>query len=349
MLAQRAGDGTFFSPYSNDASGAVSGFFGDAFKVVPQSPAGMFVRLRAGVGFFANNTDVPTNIGGVANLNDQDPYKPLALQEIQTIAVPAADPTNPRIDIVEVTYDRRVQDPSSRDIFTASAPFQFVAASVNKILAWIGDGRVSIDPPPYGVGLAKINYKVGVPAALPAAPAVTAGYTKIAEVRVGATVTSLDETVIKDLRRVIAPYGQHRVSVHAQIPNAAAAATLYALNAPPGTVVALQNAGVGTLGAVLYVVLGALPKDVSVQAYAYETLLPANNFSQVRCTPPTIGALSSVDATAINTAAPNLAPTGAKVAEGQPAIKINFDVKDKTGGAAAATDPFVCFEVTFRQ
>ncbi len=115
---------------------APAGFIHDGYIVRPVSPVAMQVIVRAGLGWYPNATDVPSGIGSPISVGVDDPhsYKPLTLTADQVLNVPAADPTNPRIDIIEVTYDRRLENSSSRDVFSTTA-LAFIPGAVFKTLA----------------------------------------------------------------------------------------------------------------------------------------------------------------------------------------------------------------------
>ena len=254
---------------ANPTLTAGEGFLGDSFRVGPESPASMNIVVRAGYGFQNNNSDVPVAISSITGLDDRSSYKPLVLNAAQTIAVPAADPTNPRIDIVEVAYDRYVTDSLSRDVLDTGTG-QFVATLVNKTLAFLQDGRTSVN------GAAKINYKTGTPAGSPAAPSTTAGYIKIAEVRVDALATSIAENKIKDLRKVLSEGGRgHRVSglISLAMTGSPPTVTIWHLIAPPGFNIAILPgyAGAGnTRYAKVYIVGGNI-SQASCRAVATVT------------------------------------------------------------------------------
>lgn len=260
-----------FAKRSTDASLsnlAVAGFLGDSFLVTASAPADMNVNVRAGYGFQDDLADVAADINGALNLNDFSGYKPLFLGQTQSIAVPAADPTNPRIDIVEVTFDRRVTDNGSRDVLDTGTG-EFVATLVDKTLAWIQDGRVSIDP----ATAMSINYKKGTPAGAPVAPSTTSGYVKIAEVRVDAAATTIAANKINDTRPLLFPCGgAGRVSgrISLAMTGSPPVVSIDYLNAPPGVSVAIipAYAGAGnTRYATVYVVGGDMQK-VSARAAA---------------------------------------------------------------------------------
>ena len=233
-----------------------SGFIGDAFQVYASSPADLNVNVRAGVGFFDNAGDSPVDIDGVtdSHVDDRSSYKPLVLDNPVTFAV-TPDGANPRIDIIEVLYDRRLGDSESRDIFTAVAPFEYVATLVNKTLDWIQDGRTSIN------GAAKVNYKTGVAAGVPAAPATTAGYTKIAEVYVAAAAPSV--STLRDTRKILSPYGRAFMDLQLTVPAAVGACTINTLAATPGVRVHSVHLLVGVFQ--VFILAGGVATNVAVQ------------------------------------------------------------------------------------
>ena len=176
---------------------ARSTFVGSAF--FPYSDAtGMTVTLLGGWGWIYDPTATASNIGGISQINDAGDVYPIYLSTTQNLAVPAADAANPRIDIIEVKLDRRFENPLTRDVFDPALEV-FNPTLLNKTLTYDVLGRTSIN------GTSAINYKTGTPAGVPAAPAVTAGYIKIAEVYVGAAVTVIRQIDIADYRRLCAP------------------------------------------------------------------------------------------------------------------------------------------------
>lgn len=176
-----------------------AGFLGDGFQVKATSPATLSVLVSAGYGLFNDNTTTSA-IGGVTGVNDQSVLKPLSLTVNETINVPAADPVNPRIDIVEVIIDRRLADPTSRDVLDVGTG-QFVAGLVNKTLTYNQNGRSTVN------GIGSINYKTGTPAGVPVAPATSVGYAKISEIRIDALAATVAANRIQDLRRMLFPGG----------------------------------------------------------------------------------------------------------------------------------------------
>lgn len=229
----------------------VSSFFGDGFKVRANGVAGQVI-LSTGLGFqnkpsgtVANGDAAIINaIGGVLGLNDIHPFKPLILPDLgagvgATITgIPVGDPVNPRIDIVEVLCDRRRIDASSRDTFNTVTKV-FDPSNVLKTLTWVP----TVGVPSAGASSAGIGYKTGVPAGVPATPATTAGYLKIAEIFVPALAATIVDfggvgslAGIRDTRFFLSPNGIANVSCKVAL-SVGPVATVSDVIAPPGVVV----------------------------------------------------------------------------------------------------------------
>jgi len=296
-----------------------SGFIGDAFQVYADSPASLTVFVRPGIGFISDVSDVPVDIGGIVGLDDREQYKPLVLSEAQSFAI-TPDGADPRIDIVEVTYDRRAENPLSRDIFTATSPYNFVATAVNKTLAWIQNGRTSID------GSSKINYKTGTPAPVPVAPSVTAGYTKIGEVYVPAAAASV--ATLRDTRKIVSPYGRAFARLALSIPDTAIAPTISHFQATPGVRVFVKNFLAGAF--TVYILPGGTPTNVTASGMAQSTASALT----IHANAPNIGTLSGGEITLLGT---TTAPTFSNGFTGADRIAFNCSF-----GAALVT-PATCY------
>lgn len=248
------------------ASLPTQGFLGSGFKVRPTAPIGLSVELAAGQGFQANTTDVPASIGGVTSVDDLSRYKPLVVLSNVDINVPAPDPTFARIDIVEVIFNRRLADPTSRDILNPSSG-AFESESVNKTLAWNMEESVGSVTAP-NVSTTALGYKAGNPSATPTVPPTTAGYIKIAEIVVAAGVAQINAEDIKDLRNLLAPFNMRYVVAQADLGTIA----LNKLIAPPGVLVAANNSGgLRRLYVVAGDVTGLTPVVVGSPAGAFAT------------------------------------------------------------------------------
>lgn len=224
----RAGQG------ASDAALQQAAFFeSDGFKVRPASPAAMSVQVTAGLGMHWLPGSTASSIGSVIDLDDLEGASPLLLTAAKTIAVPTADATHPRLDIVEVKASRALADSESRDFLDVGTE-TLVPALVTKTLGFSLDAVV-----PSINGSAAINYKTGTPDAAPVEPSVSAGYVKIGVVRVEAGATSVVGTKIIDARLPARPI---RVTVHAFINTSTwAFSATPTIVAPPGVVVGVQT------------------------------------------------------------------------------------------------------------
>lgn len=248
---------------ANDACTPKSGFVGCGFKVRPQFPIGMAVKVGAGLGFLYNASDVPSSIDGVAGLADLSAYKPVLLVSEAVLSVPAAPtPGTNRIDIVEVKYDRRRDNPTSRAVLNVGTGV-FSPGSVLKNLATSLDGRIGTVYAP-AQSAAGLSYKVGVAGATPSEPPVTSGYTKIATILVAGGVTTIDEDAIIDWRRMLYPGGSTRCGLRLkQDTGGAPAGILSELSAPPGVRVAVVGAPASFAQFSAYIFAGGFPELVA--------------------------------------------------------------------------------------
>lgn len=292
----------------------VNGFIGDAFRVVERSPADLSINVTAGVGFKHDASDTPTAIGGVPNVDDLGRYKPIILLAGANIAIPAPDPTNPRIDIVEVNINRRLADPASRDVLNPTTGV-FDPTSVQKTLAWnIGTSIGTVATPANST--AALSLKTGVASATPSVPPTSPGYVKIAEILVGGGVTQIDQNVIQDLRNLLALAGMQRVAARAT--RAAGAVALNSLKAPPGVQVAHNDTG-GTNR--LYILGGNVGGATPIAVAARDTAATTTAI-------PSIVVVDAALQTALATAGDTDPPLEAAV--GQSVILIEMTVADDT-------------------
>ena len=178
-----------------------AGFHGNSFRVNASSPAAMNVTVEAGLGWY-NDASTATSIGSIVGLDDPSNFKPLWNPARATISVPAADLALARIDIVEVIASRALGDLTVRDILNTGTGI-FAPTSVNKTLSYGMSTSVN--------GASGINYKTGTPNAVPAAPAPSAGYVKIAEVYVDAAIGTISQLRIADFRALLLPNGSTQI------------------------------------------------------------------------------------------------------------------------------------------
>lgn len=224
---------------SPDNSGLpLTGMIGDGLKVRPVSPASMSIQVNPGLGFAYDVSHSDLSIGGVNELNDLPYWKPLVLNSpAPTIAIDAAPGGgNSRYDIVEIRTNRLLGESTSRDVLNVISG-AFEAQVINKSLDWSLEGSVGKVTDP-AASTAAISLKAGIAAVSPTPPAVTPGYTKIAQILVGSGVTSVDADKIQDHRRLLFPYGNFNVSARVTFPAAPYnSLTMAALHAPPGVLV----------------------------------------------------------------------------------------------------------------
>lgn len=202
-------------------------FIGDGFRVKQNPLPGLSVFLSRGLAYFQNTGDAPTNIGGITNLDDLSPNKPLVMVLDKLISgIPS--PVSGRTDIVEIQYLRRLENSQVRDVLNPSTA-TFNPTSLNKTLAFELDNQTATIN-----GTGAINYKTGVDDGSFTVPTTDVGYTKIAQVRIPAATTSITNSMISDFRYMT--FGQHNTNVisarYSQGNNGTL--TLTSQNVPPG-------------------------------------------------------------------------------------------------------------------
>ena len=235
VAAMKRSDNLSTSAYSTAPTGR-QGFIGAGF--MPTWVSGMNVRLLAGQGFQQDAT-TSTDINGIGGLDDLSTFKPLVLPANVDIAVPAADPTNPRIDLIEVRYNGRRADTES--LVYLSDPTNGVLSSASYLMSYTyglsaPDVGYVLDP---ASSTTAIGYKQGVAAGSPSAPSVSSGYIAVGYIAVGAGAVVLSDAYINDYRRVLGP---RRVSV--SLTKASGANGLISnvvIDAPPGVLARVVN------------------------------------------------------------------------------------------------------------
>lgn len=293
------------------AASSVSGFFSDGFRAV--AGAGLEIKLRPGIGLIYEPAGTATSLNSVAGLDDLSAYRALVLLSEMTISgIPAGDATNPRIDIIEVKSPRRITDPTSRLVLDPTT-YTESAQLVNKTATWTADGQQTVN------GAGYVNYKTGVATGAPVAPAVTAGYTKIAEVWMPALGASVPQNQIVDLRRTLAPGGIHVCSARIRMPGAGTIPQVLYFNGPPGWIVGAQNGG-SDRAFYLHLVAGTVSSRTTI------TGMPMTGtgvgIDVMQFTGPVMPTLGAVATSAIFANAANFNPTYSNVNDG--AISATF-------------------------
>ena len=279
------GDG-YLSPHS--------GFLNDSFKVRPVSPQ-FGVSLQAGIGFASAPGDLVSAVGGVSGLDDLAQFKPMVLTTNQVIPVDAAPSSGTRCDIIEVTYDRQLANPTSRLVLNPSTQ-QFAPSTVTKLLTWALDGQTGRVVSP-AASTAPISYKVGDSSGNP--PEVTSGYYKIADIVVPAGTIVLTLANIRDERRMIVPGGVINIDGTISVPSNAVGTVgtmIISTNAPPGVEVYLSCAaasGIAGGQATVFVLAGRPDQAASLVANTELGFLSGFVNNQVLAYMPIIGRINS--------------------------------------------------------
>jgi hypothetical protein len=277
-----------------------AGFHGNGFNVRASSPAALNVVIEPGLGWYNDNASVST-IDGIVGLDDPNTHKPLVMPAALTYALAGAsapDPINPRIDIIEVKVARATGDPTSRDVLNPGTGV-FAPNVVNKTLSYVNS-------PITTNGSGGINYKTGVAAAIPVAPAVDPGYVKIAEVLVDAAAVSVAQNKIRDFRRLIFPGGVGHVF------GTSAGAALLSCRGTAGVSVTMTRAA---LVDSYFIFAG----DGSATVHTVFEQFGGAGFNDTRISAITGGSVTAPIQAALAAATPSLA-----VAIGQPFIQIDL-------------------------
>lgn len=317
----------------------VTGFIGDAFQVVPDSPIGLVVDIKAGLGFIYDPADVPVAIDTIVGLDDRQGYKPVLLLADATFAVPAAPGgADDRTDIVEVKVGRRTENPLSRDVLDLTSG-QFVPTSVDKTLAFSHDGKTGTVNAP-AASTAELSYKVGVAGTPGAVPATTAGYVKIAEIFVDTSVATIDADVIRDTRRLLYPGGVMpvRMSVRKEWNAGSPIGTLFEKVAPPGVEMSVHLDTVARGQIEFFVKAGELVKaSAGLTIDGFTTNILSARFSGDGAV---TAALSDIVRPATATDQTRMAggTPSVDVALGQPILRRIALVKSQTGATTSDTD-----------
>lgn len=338
------------------SAGPVSpGFVGDGFRVTADGTH-MALYVAPGQGFIYDTSDVGANqvVNGVAisGLDDLSAFKPLLLVSPPTvspagnIAVPAADPTNPRIDQVEVAYIRQALDQSTRLVLnpaTGVAP----ATSLYKTLSFLLDGTFGQGTGQASTGQFGVYYHVGTPGATPSIPAVSPGHYAIAQVLVPAGSSAVAQNQIRDLRYLLNPEGIGKGAFIVSVASQAATAPAMAhVDAPPGVRVAAQYVPVSASAGEItcWILLPGGVADFSASIAVYDS--GGNFLGWYYTISPTITNLSTTDASTLagTGASPQLsgtngAPGGPQYTNflGHPVVKFQIaygNLQTAAGGAA---------------
>lgn len=199
------------------SSAFADGFIAQGFQAVPAT--GMTVNLQAGLGFQLDFASTPSDINGVAGLDDRSANKPLLLSSAVSVPVAAVSAGNCRRDLICVRYQRQVQD-APVPIFDATySTFTGAIRPKNMTFDLAPNGATTVaygGTPPAGTGIAVMQGAVApytdedsfLAAALATLPT---GYIAVAVVNVQAGVSTITASRIVDLRALLLPTGTTQV------------------------------------------------------------------------------------------------------------------------------------------
>lgn len=225
-----------------------TGFMGDGFFVTANG-ASRNVVVNPGLGFLLGTT--AANFGGVSGVDDLNAYFPCYLPAALTIPIDAAPSVGQdRFDIIEVMQDRRLENPSSRDVLDTGTGI-FTAQSVNKTFAYALDSSRYARVVSPAVSTTGISYKVGVaaPTGGAAIPAATAGYTVIAVIKSIGGEVNIAQTRVRDDRQLLFPNESATLGISIEHEDGPPD-VLYIRDAalPPGVRVAVRSTNLGVAG-----------------------------------------------------------------------------------------------------
>jgi hypothetical protein len=279
MLLFMLGQGTQASRFVTTIK---NGFLGSSLSVFATTPTSMQVVISGGIGFQQDPSVVPpTVVPGLTatGVTDLSIYKPINLSSLLTATVPPADPAFPRIDRIEVRFNRSTLDATSRSIFDIIQK-KFLPGTVQKTFSWdlLPTGVANITTPTASTN--PVSYVAGTPAAMPVAPPPTPGYVTIALINVPALVAVINPSNIVDARPVVAPGDKFRVMGRVSVPTGGGVATLSGVDAPPGFFVAtIVPAGANPTGQVTVVVI--CPGSTSIAGGGSPALASGTAFPHV--------------------------------------------------------------------
>lgn len=188
---------------SDENTGAArDGFIKQGLRVLQNSPVGLSIRVKAGLGFQVQTDSLSTAVGAIEGLTEFSTYKPIVLLNDVVFTVPTA-PTAPnnRTDIVEIKADFFLAEPNERQVLNEFSGV-FEPNTINKIFSYLIDTRIGTINAP-ALSTMPLSYKVGVAGNPGVVPETTNGYIKIAEIFVGSDVTEIVTANITDFRPLV--------------------------------------------------------------------------------------------------------------------------------------------------
>jgi hypothetical protein len=171
----------------------------------------------------------------------------------------------------------RVQgNPLSRDVLNTGTGV-FVSTSVNKTMAFTLDGSVGVVTDP-AASTAAISYKQGIPGAVPTEPSVTAGYVKIATLKIPTALAAITKSHVIDQRVILCPAGLDKFHCDFIVPiGAATPPSGLRLFSQPGLELVVQKLDVANNNRFkVWLIGGAPPVDSRMSGH----VLQANSTSE---------------------------------------------------------------------
>lgn len=244
----------YLHSYGNGISGyntgqGPDGFVGDGFRVVPQSPASLSVKVLSGFGLTLPGSMadgkpvVTTDYDGIAGLDDAALSKPLVLNAATNFTVPTP-PTGSefgRTDIIEVRAQRDYDTATeSSDFLSPATGIWSTDPAVKKNLVFASDLSTGSVVSPAN-STAALSYKKGATTfggyGVPP-PTTSPGYLKLCEIYMDNFSTSITEKDIVDKRQALLLGGVASAGFrcHVVVPytGSMGAPTAFTFAAPPG-------------------------------------------------------------------------------------------------------------------
>ena len=242
-----------------------TGFVGNGFAVVQNSPPLSDVTITAGLGFGVGTS--ASNVGGIAGLNDLSLYKPILLSTNKTVTVPTAPGGGLcRRDAIYVRPTMALTDATSSDQYNVSNG-QFQSVTLNKTMTFdlVNQAVQTIASGSTDTWTSGIVYAMGADtvyataddllnAPIRSAP-ILSGYIRIAVINsVGTMFAGYTNSYIADWRSILAPNAELTFTGRAEMGGGNSATAPYSdptisnlyLRAPSGIRAALSHAtGIG--------------------------------------------------------------------------------------------------------
>lgn len=216
--------------FGYDLTTIYSGFLNNSFFVQNIVGSGLTLNISRGVGYL-QVSDLPTNIDGIAGLNDLSAYKPVFLDSDKTFTVPSDVITGHcRRDLLEVRWLRDLTDLTDLDIYDPSTE-SFGSVFLDKTMTTNLSGKAvdifgaGVTPPltayliyKKGVEIPYVNDDTFLSAPL---PSVDSGCLALAAINVKNGDVSIPNSRIADLRKLLGNADQFMISGTATVGSSA--------------------------------------------------------------------------------------------------------------------------------